>query len=193
MAVKKKKPPESPAKRVPLSLRVTPAMKESLEEAAGKNGRSLTQEIELRLERSFERQDLLRDMLEIGYGRHLAGMVMLIANTARIAGMAAHATKGAADAEVLFDPTWLSKCLSDPWTFAEIQTAITVAVQSLKPAGDDKPDADVARALKANGWSSLGGEFGTVAAALLRARRLGDDNWIADNLSDLLFKEDTPK
>jgi hypothetical protein len=46
------KPPK-PGERVPLGLRVTPEMKKRLEQAAIKNGRSLSQEVELRLERSL--------------------------------------------------------------------------------------------------------------------------------------------
>ena len=49
------KPPK-PGERVPLGLRVTPEMKERLEAAAIKNGRSLSQEAELRLERSLAMQ-----------------------------------------------------------------------------------------------------------------------------------------
>lgn len=47
-----RKPTETP--RVGMSLRVTPRMKELLETTAAESGRSLTQEIELRLERSFD-------------------------------------------------------------------------------------------------------------------------------------------
>ena len=47
-----KKP--KPGERVPLGLRVTPEMKKRLERAAIKNGRSISQEAELRLERSLD-------------------------------------------------------------------------------------------------------------------------------------------
>lgn len=46
------KPPK-PGQRVPLGLRVTPEMKTRLEAAAIKNGRSLSQEAEFRLEHSL--------------------------------------------------------------------------------------------------------------------------------------------
>ncbi len=45
-----------PGERVQLSLRVTPELKAELDEAANQSGRSQSQEAELRLERSFERQ-----------------------------------------------------------------------------------------------------------------------------------------
>ena len=47
-----KKP--KPGERVPLGLRVTPEMKKRLEKAAIRNGRSISQEAELRLERSLD-------------------------------------------------------------------------------------------------------------------------------------------
>ena len=47
------KPPKA-GERVPLGLRVTPEMKKRLERAAIRKGRSLSQEAEMRLERSLE-------------------------------------------------------------------------------------------------------------------------------------------
>lgn len=46
----------------PLNLRTTPAMRKKLEDAASANGRSLTSEIEHRLERSFDREAILDDL-----------------------------------------------------------------------------------------------------------------------------------
>jgi hypothetical protein len=40
--------------RVPFGFRITPSMKRAMQEAAGYNGRSLSQEAEMRLERSFQ-------------------------------------------------------------------------------------------------------------------------------------------
>ena len=44
------------AARVPLSMRVTPAVRKKLERAALKRGRSISQEAEIRLEQSFDRE-----------------------------------------------------------------------------------------------------------------------------------------
>jgi len=51
------KEPE-PGERVPLSLRISPSAKKKLEAAAELNGRSLSQEAEYRIERSFDREDI---------------------------------------------------------------------------------------------------------------------------------------
>jgi hypothetical protein len=49
---------------VPLSMRVTPAVRKKLERAAVKRGRSISQEAEIRLEQSFDREG----HLILGYG-----------------------------------------------------------------------------------------------------------------------------
>jgi len=55
------KPPLA-GERTPLSLRVTPKMKMDLEAAAIESGRSLSQEAELRLEQSFEREFVVKSL-----------------------------------------------------------------------------------------------------------------------------------
>jgi predicted HicB family RNase H-like nuclease len=55
------KPPTS-GERTPLGLRVAPEIKRKLEAAAMESGRSLSQEAELRLERSFEHEFLLKSL-----------------------------------------------------------------------------------------------------------------------------------
>ncbi len=67
--------------RVALSLRMTPALKRRLDAAAEKGGRSLSQEAEVRLERSFDHQDLLSEVLTIAYGKELAGILMFLGGT----------------------------------------------------------------------------------------------------------------
>jgi hypothetical protein len=51
-----------PGERTPLGLRVTAELKENLEQAAIQSGRSLSQEAELRLEKSFERDFILKSI-----------------------------------------------------------------------------------------------------------------------------------
>src|SRR4051794_16631558 len=65
-----------PGERVPMSFRVRPELKRRMDAAAAESGRSVAQEIELRLERSFEREALLLEVLELRYGSPLAGLLM---------------------------------------------------------------------------------------------------------------------
>jgi hypothetical protein len=71
------KPPLS-GERIPIGLRVTPEIKTQLDTAAKQNGRSLSQEVEMRLERSFDRQKLLPEVLTLTYREELSGLLMLL-------------------------------------------------------------------------------------------------------------------
>jgi TraY domain len=64
--------------RVPLSLRVTPESKRKLDAAAEKSGRSQSQEAEFRLERSFDRTDLLDEVLTLAFRKELAGLLLIL-------------------------------------------------------------------------------------------------------------------
>ena len=61
-----------PGTRMSLGLKVTPQIKIRLDNAARESGRTQSQEAELRLERSFERVDLLTDVLTLAYGARAA-------------------------------------------------------------------------------------------------------------------------
>src|SRR5262245_46593766 len=61
-----------------LGIRVTPEMKQRLEAVAAANGRSQSQEAEIRLQRTFDRQDLLVEVLTVGFGKELAGILMML-------------------------------------------------------------------------------------------------------------------
>ena len=69
--------------RFQLGIRVTSEMKRRLDAAAEQTGRSQSQEVELRLERSFERAGLLPDVLALAYGKELADPVMQYADWLR--------------------------------------------------------------------------------------------------------------
>jgi hypothetical protein len=57
------KVPEERQRRHLISVRTTQSFKEDLEAAAARSGRSLAQEAELRLERSFEQQTIMKEIL----------------------------------------------------------------------------------------------------------------------------------
>jgi hypothetical protein len=61
-----------------MSFRVTPEFKATLDQAAKESGRSLAQEIELRLERSLDEERHLTDALELWFGRQVAGLMLAI-------------------------------------------------------------------------------------------------------------------
>ena len=61
-----------PGERFTIATRVRPELKRRLDAAAAESGRSQAQETELRLERSFDRTDLLGEVLNLAYGEEIA-------------------------------------------------------------------------------------------------------------------------
>ena len=59
-------PPKSkrvlPGKRYPLNMRTTKELRDKIEQAATDSGRSLVQEVEFRLERSFQQQEIEKEI-----------------------------------------------------------------------------------------------------------------------------------
>jgi hypothetical protein len=76
-----------PGERVPVSWKMSPESKARIERAAEESGRSMSQEIELRLEQSFEREDRAPALLEAVYGRRLADLLRLLGRTMQDAGL----------------------------------------------------------------------------------------------------------
>jgi len=62
-----------------VGTRLTPELKDALDQAVQASGRSMAQEIEMRLQRSFDLQDLLADALVLAYGEQLAGIILMMA------------------------------------------------------------------------------------------------------------------
>jgi predicted transcriptional regulator len=111
-----------PGERVPMSFRVTPEFKAKLDRAAKESGRSLAQEIELRLERSLEEERHLADALELGFGRHVAGLMLAIG----------HVMKEAAPEARSGELGWLA----DPELFQRVVESINLLLQAIDPAAD---------------------------------------------------------
>jgi hypothetical protein len=63
-------------RRFSLGLKVTAATKTRLDNAARASGRTQSQEAEVRIERSFDRQDLLPEVLSLAYGKRAASLLM---------------------------------------------------------------------------------------------------------------------
>ena len=124
MATKSKRNSEQ-GERVHLGFRVTPEMKRRVEDAAHGSGRSISQEAELRLERSFEQQRLLPEVLELAYGTELAGLLISIAEAMNQAQLAGQITS-------LEDhPRWSD----DAFSFDTVVVAAQAVLEALRPAG----------------------------------------------------------
>jgi len=76
--------------RVPLGLRVTAELKSRLDDAAKRSGRSQSQEAEFRIERSFDRQDLLTEVLTLRFGETVARLLLRFGGDAQLRTLALH-------------------------------------------------------------------------------------------------------
>src|SRR5215831_17637075 len=65
-----------PGERVPMSFRVPSELKEMMDQAAEKSGRSVAQEIELRLQNSFRSERVLDEVIDLHFG-HANGELLL--------------------------------------------------------------------------------------------------------------------
>lgn len=130
--------------RVHLGFRVTPELKALVEKAAESSGRSQSQEAELRLERSFERQGLRGEVLAIEFGPELAGLLLMIGATLRDLGpqvglMSTMTLEGA------------QRWLDDPFAFDQAVAATSKLLEALRPEGDASPPPAAA---------AIGADFG---------------------------------
>lgn len=73
-------------KRFPIGLRVSKSVRERLEQAAAESGRSLSAEVELRLERSFDKEKNALDALSLRYGDRFAKVLIAAAEACLITG-----------------------------------------------------------------------------------------------------------
>lgn len=118
-----------PGERVKLGLRVTPEMKARLDAAAERNGRSQSQEAELRLERSFERDDMLPQLLRTAFGSITAGHLLAIGFLMTNAGLREYWSRHSDD--LAGEHNWPN----DPTAFDQaVQSALTW-LNAAKPAG----------------------------------------------------------
>ena len=117
-----------------MSFRVTPEFKAKIDEAAQRSGRSLMQEIELRLERSLDEEHHLADLLEFGFGRQIAGLMLAIGCVMKEVG-STRPTQRQRDE------------LSNPRVFRALVEAINKWLETIDPATQLKGEAELRRIL----------------------------------------------
>lgn len=117
--------------RVGLSLRVTPGTKRALDAASEAAGRSLSQEAEMRLERSFRDESLIPQLLDAAYGRQTAGLLMLLARVIRDT---AHTSAFMRELSLESAEDWMRH----PWAYRQVEEAVHLVFDALRPAGEAK-------------------------------------------------------
>lgn len=158
-----------PGDRVPLSLRVTPSLKAAIDVACEDSGRSQSQEVEFRLEQSFERQELLYEAFEMTYGRQLAGLLMLGAGAMQYA-MSIH-NIAAADPEGNRSNAPRPQAdgqLAKSYVFDDAVAALVQTIGYFRPASSEKLPTTASERIAALGFEDIGktAAFETVTGAL---------------------------
>jgi hypothetical protein len=158
--------PAKPGKKAALGLRVTAEIKAALDEAAHRNGRTQSQEAELRLERSFRDQQHIAHALEATYGRQLAGLLLVLArvmnDTGSLCGLVkTYTIEGATE--------WPSV----PYAFDQVVKAVNVVLEAFRPEGDVSAP-------------SLGAPIQLRAGSMLGAARTPDYERAARSMAELI-------
>lgn len=186
------KPPRT-GDRVPLGLRITPSVRSDLEKAARRNGRSLSQETEFRLERSLERQELFVEVLELKYGRQVAGLVGVVGEAID------YALENAAilGAQKKLQPSDHSidlrngdqRWLKDPFVFSEILKTVHAVLMLFQPPGDPSSSPIAEAIASSDAWTrDIPKSVCTLVEVALRGRVTGHNDvstW-ADKIVPLL-------
>jgi SOS-response transcriptional repressor LexA/predicted transcriptional regulator len=115
--------------RVALSLRLTPDLKRRLDAAAEGGGRSQSQEAEIRLASTFDREDLLPDLLRASFGSTTGGHLMAIGLLMTNAGLREYWSRSAGLAA---DENWPN----DPTAFDQAVQAVFEWLNRARPPGE---------------------------------------------------------
>ena len=111
-----------------MGLRVTRETKQKLDQAAHVSGRSQSQEAELRLEQSFNSANALFDALDLAYGRHWTGLLLLLAQVAHLTGTRAISASQ-------FNFNGCEDWVSDPYAYDQAARAMTFVLEAFRPRG----------------------------------------------------------
>jgi hypothetical protein len=137
----------TPGEKASLGLKVTAALKQRLETEARRQGRSQSEEAEARLERTFDRQDLLADVMEATYGRQTMALLMILGEALRAAAGLTQAMwaleKGiSATALDILNTDYHDRWLHDPRAYDAMTKAISRILDELRPTGDVPRQSD---------------------------------------------------
>jgi hypothetical protein len=135
-------------KRVPLSVRITPEMRDKLVSTAKGNGRSITQEVELLLEQALSDKRRITDILELAYGPWIAGLLIGLGYVMKEAGRVAHLRKAMGHVSIAArGPAALLEELenwpADPHAFNQAVKAAITLFEAVRPEGEFEPAVEL--------------------------------------------------
>lgn len=115
------------------TFRVRPHLDEQLTEASLHAGRSVSEEIEVRLERSFTKQETVLDALDLIYGPENIAIAMVFAELAH--GLNLHAPIVAMMRGKREQQPGEASWLNDSFLFNEFAATINLALDAMRPEG----------------------------------------------------------
>jgi hypothetical protein len=111
-----------------LGVRASATLKRRLDAAAKASARSLSAEMEVRLEQSFRTEDLLGQVLRLAYGPQIAALLMMIGRAMRIG------ERCALDATYSYDA--IDRWLDVPYAANQAIMAAKEVLEGYRPPGD---------------------------------------------------------
>lgn len=126
--------------KVSVNLRIPSELKRRLTEASELSERNLSQEVEYRLTRSFDRADILSEAISLAYGPKVGGLLMLLGQTALVVGRGAGSQHSVDLSQDFFD---------DPQVYEEMRWAMETVLAATAPNASDELPQDVAVAWRA--------------------------------------------
>jgi hypothetical protein len=124
----------APGERVSLGLKVTSDIKRRIDEAARESGRTQSQEAEARLERSFDHQELLPQVLELSYGRQLAGVLLMLGHAMKTTGESAGLSAASDSPSLTLEGA--RKWFDIPYAYDQAVRAADSIFEALRPPND---------------------------------------------------------
>lgn len=155
------------------TFRVRAQLDEELADAAGSSGRSVSEEIELRLEQSFTKQQSMLESLDLIFGRENAALSMVIAELGKMINLSAGQLALSRGKSEPKKACWID----DPFLFNEFSSTLNLLLEAMRPKGEiDLPkifsSEQSSRSFDAqsqNAWEAMMRNLGTRTAGAILA------------------------
>jgi hypothetical protein len=157
----------TPGTKVSLGLTVTADLKARLDEEAQRTGRTQSQEAQWRLELSFDRQDLLNEVLTLAYGPQTAALLSVLGHAVSMIERRNDKQDG----------------LATPKGYTDAATAIDTIVKALNPGGRGfPPKIEPLAKLDASNWGQI-----CASGAIQAIRSATGSHWdtVRQNLGEM--------
>jgi hypothetical protein len=163
------------------TFRVRGQLDDQLSAAAEKSGRSVSEEIEFRLERTFAGEHSLFELLDLAYGQENVALVMTIAELIRSIGSNAPQLALARSKHEQQGANWID----DPFLFDQVVKSINEMLESLRPAGEADAPKNYQENLRDIGRKSARAILAVLAGTAPADIELVRSGWAARNIAKI--------